>query len=192
MFANRDELAAAVVDYAHRPNLLQRTLDYFIPLCNVRLGRDLESRSNESQTILDGELLGDPMPLPADFGKVRALVWQGATGYVALRARDPLAINGMPTKGSPPSWYNIRDKSIYVRPFVSGNYELNYYAEPVLDATTTTNDVLARHPQLYLYGALIELHVWTQDPDQREAALAFYRSEINEINKQERFEQLEL
>ena len=181
-----DELAETIADYAHREELLDRIKQLFIPLAGVRIGRDLKSSANEYTEILDGAALGDPMLLPANFSEIRSLTWLSTRQPFPLEARDNTAINLVPNQGGEPFAYNIQDGAIRVRPFVSSEYELNYYGIPALSEAQQTDPVLARHPQIYLYGALVELQIWTQDATQRDLALSAYRGEIEVTNRNER------
>jgi hypothetical protein len=181
-FAN---LGDTIVDYGHRPTLLQRALDIFIPLASVRIGRDLRSDANETVVTLDGAVLGDPMPVPADFAAIRSLWFNGQNGPHLVKSRSEITILCTPKNGAIPRFYMIRNKEITVRPFVASLYTLSYNTIPVLDGTTTVNAVLTEHPMLYLYAGLLELHTWTQDAEQRAGALQTYQTEIAVINRAE-------
>ena len=183
-FANFAELTALVVDYAHRPELLERCQNIFVPFANLRLGRDLRSMDNEAVASLDGSILGDPMALPDDFGSIRSLWFDGQNGPHRLRSRDEVAITRTPKNGNIPRFYMIRDNAITTRPFSQGLYTLSYHTVPVLDATNDTNDVLTNYPYLYLYAALLELQVFVQDSEQRQGAVDTYNSEVKLVNRQ--------
>jgi hypothetical protein len=183
-FADFAELAALVVDYGHAPQLLERCQSVFIPFASLRLGRDLRSSANEAVAVLDGSALGDPMPVPDDFGSIRSITPQDSR-RIALRSRDEVAITIAPKQGDRALFYNIRNRAITVRPFRGVNYDFSYHTVPVLDATTTTNEVLASYPMLYLYAALLELHTFRQDGNQRQTALQTYLDEVALINKQQ-------
>ena len=184
-FANFNELTALVVDYAHHAELLERCQNVFVPMASVRIGRDLRSRHNEDVATLDGAALGDPMPVPADFGSIRSLSFINGSRICALSAKDEVSIRLVETQGNVPRAYNIQDSTIIARPFKGGDYLLSYHTVPVLDDTVTTNDVLTNYPQLYLYAALLELHVWTQDSELRAQALDTYKGEFHAINRQQ-------
>jgi len=183
-FANFAELTALVVDYGHRPELLERCESVFVPFASQRLGRDLRSMDNETVTTLDAEVLGDPMALPGDFGSIRSLWFDGQRGPHRLRSRDEVAITLTPKNGAVSRFYMIRNKSLTVRPFVASKFTLSYHTVPVLDATDDTNDVLATYPYLYLYAALVELHTFAQDDEQRARAVQTYSEEIRIVNRQ--------
>ena len=182
-FENFTELADLVADYAHRTNLLQRIKDTFIPLASNRIGRDLESRHNEQ--LVDFSDPPNPIPLPDDFGKVRSLWYQRGGHTIALQARDDRAITYAPATSGDPLYYMIRNGAIEPRPFSSGAYTLSYYSIPQLGEDDPTNQVLLRFPQLYIYGALIEVHTWVQDIEQRNLVLSTYADEIKIINRAE-------
>ena len=183
-FANFAELTALVVDYGHRPELLERCESLFVPFASLRLGRDLRSMDNETVASLDGSILGDPMALPDDFGSIRSLWFDGQRGPHRLRSRDEVAITLTPKNGNIPRFYMIRDNAITTRPFSQGLYTLSYHTVPVLDATNDANDVLTNYPYLYLYAALVELHTFAQDDEQRARAVQTYTEEIRIVNRQ--------
>jgi len=182
MFDDFNSLAETAADYAHRRDLVDRCKTLFIPLANVRLGRDLESAANEALVSFDTSATPAPFDLPADFGKIRSIVYGSKH---ALVARDEQTFYTLPQQGSNPLIYNIQDGKLRVRPTVAGTYNLDYFQVPTLDEANPVNDVLLRHPQLYLYAVLIELNVWVQDPEQRANALEFYNSEVKITNRAE-------
>ena len=183
-FANFSELADLVVDYAHRPDLLERTQNVFIPFSSRRLGRDLRSMDNETVATLDRDVLGDPMALPDDFGSIRSLWFDGQNGPHRLRSRDEAQITRQAKSGAIPRFYMIRDDGITIRPLTGALFTLSYHTVPVLDATNDTNDVLTNYPYLYLYAALVELQVFAQDDEQRARAVQTYSEEIRIVNRQ--------
>lgn len=185
-FENFDQLAETVVDYGHAPSLLERAKTLFIPLAGVRIGRDLKTRANEASIDIDSEVSGHPIPVPDDFGSIRAVQAFYAGEPYTLKARDETGFTKVPPSGGDPSHYLISVNQISIRPYRSGIFRLKYYSIPKLDSITTTNAVLKQFPQVYLYAALVELQVWRQDAAQRENALGAYSAEIFETNKAER------
>ena len=183
-FANFTELADLVVDYAHRPDLLERTQNVFIPFASARLGRDLRSMDNETVATLDRDVLGDPMALPDDFGSIRSLWFDGQNGPHRLRSRDEAQITRQAKSGNIPRFYMIRDDAITIRPLSGALFTLSYHTVPVLSAADPENDVLANYPYLYLYASLVELQVFVQDDDQRARAVQTYSEEIRIVNRQ--------
>lgn len=184
-FENFDELTELVADYAHRPELLERVQNVFVPFASIRIGRDLKARANETSADLSGAA-GNPIELPENFGSIRSVWYNGNRGPHSLVSRDDNTINSYPIQGgSRPRAYMIRNKELHVRPFVAGSFSINYFRIPELTASAPVNDVLEQFPMLYLYAALVELHVWTLDAEQRSIALATYGDEVKLINRNE-------
>ena len=178
-------LRDAIVDYAHAPHLPDRTADYFIPLANLRIGRDLRSSANEQTEFFVDEV--PPLVLPLDFAVIRTVTHQGSGGPRVLESRSANSI--WPQQRSPgnsdPLFYNIERGSVTVAPGQSGDYEVDYYSIPEVTASQTTDPALDAWPMLFLYAGLLELHVWTRDALARREALETYNSEIIVINKQQ-------
>ena len=178
-------LRDTIIDYAHAPHLAQRTGDIFIELANLRIGRDLKSLANEKTQPFTDQ--APPLVLDLDFGQVRNVTHIGARGPRVLESRSDNSIWPLQQAGGDdtPIFYSIRTGSVVVAPSQKGDYEVNYYAVPRVDATQTTDPALDAWPMLFLYAALIELHVWTRDARARQEAMEFYTSEIKQINKME-------
>ena len=184
-FENFSELAELIVDYGHAPQLLERAQGVFIPFASLRLGRDLRSSANEALAVLDGDTLGDPMPVPDDFGSIRSITPQQGSNPRALRAKDEVTITHVPTSGDRALAYMIRNRAITVRPFRAIDYDLSYHTVPVLDEQNPNNEVLTSYPMVYLYAGLLELQVYRQDEKQRAIALQTYLDEVRLINRQQ-------
>ena len=180
-----DSLSDAIVDYAHAPHLVQRTQDFFIPLANIRIGRDLKSLANEDlETFTDQ---APPLVLPLKFGSIRNVTHIGSRGPRVLESRTANTIwpAQLSPAGDTPVFYNLRFGSIHVAPSQQGDYEVSFFAIPEVTASSATDPALDAWPMLFLYAGLIETHVWTRNANARQEALDFYTSEIKQINKME-------
>ena len=184
-FDSFNELADLIVDYGHAPSLLERARVVFIPFASLRLGRDLRSSANEALAVLDGDALGDPLPVPDDFGSIRSITPQQGANPRALVARDEVTIRLVPSSGDRALAYMIRNRTITVRPFRAVNYDFSYHTVPVLNEANPDNEVLTSYPMLYLYAGLLELHTFRQDEKQRAIALQTYLDEVRLVNRQQ-------
>jgi hypothetical protein len=66
--------------------------------------------------------------------------------------------------------YTILDDQIQVRPIADGDYEFEIaYWEKFdsLSSTTTTNWLLTNHPDIYLFGTLLEATLYVGEDDPR-------------------------
>ena len=176
------ELRDAIIDYAHAPHLADRTENFFIELATLRIGRDLKSLANEkTEPFLDQT---SPLVLPLDFGQIRTVQFSDSRGPRILESRTLNTLWPLQRGGSrQPLFYAIQNGSVIIAPSQQGDYEVNYFSIPELTASNPTDPALTAFPMLFLYGGLLELHVWTGNAPARQQALDFYTSEIRQINK---------
>ena len=176
---NRGELEALVANYMHRTDLATQ-IPGFIDLATQRLGRMLKSQVNE--ITVDFQPTENPSLLPADFRGMRSVYSLEDRGPVALQSQSISRITRFRDSGSPAA-YNVQGKSIRIAPFRAGTYELHYFAEPgELSGPTSENAVLDEYPYLYLYASLVEANIFVKDPDQAQAMLQIFSSEVFEVN----------
>ena len=174
-------LVGAVLSYAHSPELQTEVEEFFVPLTNKRLGRELRDATNLVATTLEPTV--NPFAAPEDLAEIFSIEWQNARGPTSLTSRGAHGINRIGTTGSPPVAYQLAGGLFDVRPFAAGKFDLLYYAAPVLDAENPVNDVIQDHPELYLYGALTELHIWQQDMDLATTTSQSFLGEIAAVNR---------
>ena len=71
-------------------------------------------------------------------------------------------------------------------PDQAGKLQLTYYAEiPPLGDEQPDNEILLRHPDLYLYGSLIESAVFTRGSVPVDMWAQYYRQAVADISQQE-------
>jgi hypothetical protein len=60
-----------------------------------------------------------------------------------------------------PQVFTIEASSIYIRPTTSDNLTFLYYAKiPALSDSNTTNWLLTAHPDVYLFGSMVEAELF--------------------------------
>jgi len=166
------ELKAALATYSLRTDQTSNW-DDFIRLAEAAMERELRTRQmvQRSDATVDNEY----EDLPSDFAEPVSFVITG-TPQRALQylTADQLNIakQYLTTSGQP-QYYTIVGSQFRFFPAPDQNYtgELTYYQRiPPLSANTQ-NWVLYRHPDAYLYGALLQfaimagderLPIWTQ------------------------------
>jgi hypothetical protein len=106
--------------------------------------------------------------IPSDFLQARRVTWSGSPtielDYVHpsyLYANSPTSAEGTP------SIYTIENDELNVRPVSDTPIDLSYWQKvPALSDDNTTNWLLTAHPDLYLFGSLVEAQMFTVDPEQ--------------------------
>lgn len=176
---NYDGLLLSVQRWLERDDLTERIPD-FVRLAEARFRRQLVMPDMEVQVPLTPAAT---VPLPIDFDSIRAL---GIPGYPAMDQLSladfyalPNDANGNPTTGQPYKMAIVAGKFAFW-PVADKAYSalLTYRANlPALSIATQTNWLLAKHPDLYLFGTLLhaEFYGWN------DARLPIIKGEVDEI-----------
>lgn len=164
--ANYSDLVSAVGDWLARTDLNGRTPD-FIALAESRINRELRCR--EMVTQATGTVSTQAMALPVDFIEVVRLTLDTESD-LPLEYRpiedSELRIAGV-TSGEP-QWFSILGSNLRFYPSPDGEYSytLDYYATvPALTAGNTTNWLMTKAPDVYLFGALAEAEPFLQNDE---------------------------
>lgn len=159
-----DELLQAVVRWSNKPEYRERAPDA-IALAEAKINRTL--RVFEMETTLGTFTIdGEYVSLPTNFAGVRDFYLSGSTRVnLEHRTGDQLT-NDYPVDTGKPYFYTIVDGQFRFGPRPNGTYSavLAYFLKiPALTSSATTNWLLTSHPDAYLYGALAELHCYSED-----------------------------
>jgi hypothetical protein len=156
-------LAASVADWLHRADLGTPIVD-FIALAHKQLMRDLRGHVRLMVRNASFPISGEYVAAPNDFlefvsgylndSTMTPLVWGSAD---AAKASGTAQISLVSGPGG--------TEDFHFEPAVSAmTATIEYYAKlPVLSASATTNWILDDHPDLYLYGALLQSTAYLGD-----------------------------
>jgi len=175
---NYETIAEVVKGYLHRDDL-DFQIGVSIILANQRIGRDLRDKSNVVSVSYNPTTAKNI--LPADYSDMRDIFHNGkGLGYMtAAQLAQHQAAGGSSDTG----FYTIEGRGIQFSPAVSDSVQLVYFQVPTAPvAGTDENPVMIAHPQLYVYGALVDLFFITQDGDLAKYAESSYEREIAAIN----------
>jgi len=161
---NYTELQSAIAAWMIRSDLTSVIPD-FIALFEATANRRLRVRQQETATSLTPS--SGTATLPTDYLAWRRMTWNGATAreleYVHptyLRAMYPTAPSDIPRM------WTVEGSSVLVRPVDDTALSFLYYAKvPALSGSATTNWLLTAHPDLYLFGSLVEAQAYVIDPE---------------------------
>lgn len=154
-FLNREDLTAQIPD--------------FITLTEARFNRELRVNSmlQRDYTVATNNFV----TLPSDWLQHVSIVitnpssYQAALTYVGAEEYYDLLNSGMTGQ---PRYYTILDNKILLLPAPTSNVtlEIIYYGSiPALSDSNTSNWLLARSPDLYLYGALVQAEAYLQNDE---------------------------
>ena len=170
------ELRAEVAEWLQRSDLSAR-IPVFVEMATARFNREL--RAPEMETLVTTAADAEYTDLPVDFLQIRSIETNGdRMEYLA-----PEEFQAYVAKTSTPAVpvYTIADMSlrIYPAPTVAGTLTLKvlYYARiPELDSPGDTNWLLDAHPDVYLFGSLVEAAGFLHD----DARMAVWDSRLQQ------------
>lgn len=155
------ELQAAITKWLWDREDLSTVIPDFIALAEAQMVRELVKAGavrrlvQRSTATIDGEYAA----VPTDFYGVRSLKLDGEN---SLEFVDGDRMADLKSDGTPsgiPRYYSIVGGEFEFYPVPADSYTafLTYLAKiPALSSTQTTNWMLTSHPDVYLYGALMQ------------------------------------
>ena len=141
-------------------SLFTTNIPDFIALFEAVANRRLRTRWQETSASVT--MSSGAGSLPADFLAQRRVTWPGST-KVELEYVEPSWLQAAyPTNATgTPQTYTIEGSTIYVRPSDDTSLTLLYYAKvAALSDSATTNWLLTAHPDIYLFGSLVEAEMF--------------------------------
>jgi hypothetical protein len=164
-------------------DLFTATIPDFITLFEAAANRRLRVRQQEATAILTPA--SGAAALPADYLAWRRVTWTGSP-RIELDYVEPSWLQAAyPTSPArTPAVFTIEGSTLKVRPIDATALELLYYQRiPALSDVATTNWLFAAHPDLYLFGAMVEAELFGVN-DERMPLWKARRDEIfDEIEK---------
>jgi len=176
------ELQTAIGNWLDHSLFAARIPD-FIALFEAAANRKLRTRLQEASTNLTPS--SGSVVLPADYLLWRRVTWTGVPSveleYVHpsyLQSAYPSAPTGVPRV------FTIEGTTLKIRPVDDTALEFDYFQKvPALSESSTTNWLLSAHPDLYLFGSLVEAEMFGVN-DERAPLWKARRDEIfDEIEK---------
>ncbi|QGZ42712.1 hypothetical protein IP92_05755 [Pseudoduganella flava] len=178
MITTYAELQAAIVDRSHREDLAAR-IPGFIALAEAEINRRLAIFPKEVEVPLSLSVGARFIDLPADFDSPVAMWCETLQPRLEL---VPVVAAQMPVDeanaGQPTYWAVDGNRIAFNRP-ADQPYQLTlrYLQTVYLSDANPTNDLFARAPDLYFYGALAELADFLRD----ERDVAIYTQKFRDL-----------
>jgi hypothetical protein len=164
-------LLAASADWLNRADLTDQ-LPAFVTLTEAQFNRDLRVRDMMVRATTTSNL--ENVDLPPDWLEHYSLVIApgGPPGpplrYISERESNDVKAEAVMTWNGVPFAYTIIGNAIELVPAPANDVDLNmvYYQRiPSLGAINTTNWLLAKSPDLYLYSVLMQSAPYLKDDD---------------------------
>jgi hypothetical protein len=183
------ELLSTVASYLNRDDLTA-IIPTFITLTENRLNRELRVRANMVRavtTTTSGQAFYD---LPSDLIELRNITYDSNSQSFALRYLSPESVSreyGTIVSGQPRAYTNLGNNlKLTPTPDAAYSISINYFSQlRSLGDSTTTNDVLAEYPSLYLFGACLEGAVYLNDTEQTNRFGAVFQKALDDVKAAE-------
>jgi hypothetical protein len=157
------ELKAVVANWLAREDLGTAIPD-FVALFEAAANRRLRVRQMEISATLtpaDGAAA-----LPADYLMWRRVTWTGGRRRELDYVHPSYLQAAFDAAAGTPRVFTIEGATLKIRPIDGGALELDYFQKiPALSDAQPANWLLAAHPDLYLFGALVEAEAFNKDAD---------------------------
>jgi hypothetical protein len=177
-------LQTSVGDFLNRADLYASVPD-FITLAAAQMNRRIRCAEMITSTTLTVSTLA--AALPADFNGMVAFELPSGSGN-PLRYVKPEEVRSLrqgiyASAGTPVVWsiagFNVETAPVPATSFIC---PMLYYARlPVLSASVTTNWLLTKHPDAYLYGALMQSAPYLKDDARIEAWGKLYEEALTAV-----------
>lgn len=181
-------LQTAIADYLNRTDLTS-VIPTFISLAEAKMNRELRTRDMLTRISVNPST--EFFNVPADFLEDYSLEFDMGTAsprqsleYVGQREAEILKANKV---SGNTRYYTIMDGQFNLIPSPQSATALIliYYAKiPNLSVTQTTNWLLTKSPDLYLYSSLLEAMPYLKD-EQRIAVWSSARAQVMDAMKEE-------
>ena len=166
---NYSRLKEVIADFANRQDLGTQ-IPVFIEMTEARLRRDLRDKTRMTQRA-EAMVYGEYFPLPCNWVETTKVI----AGGRPLRLTDSFNIERVELSEGP-KFYRHAGDQLQLMPAVEGDpisFEMEYLEFPeALSDDNPTNWVLDTYPDIYIYGAMLQvapflmddarLPVWTQ------------------------------
>jgi hypothetical protein len=182
--SNYSELKSAIADWLDRTDLTD-SIPNFIALTEARHKRDFKLRRLETRVTANTVADQEYYSLPDNYIAMRniQLNTDPKTSLEYLTPEQMDRVYAGSIKGKPKA-YSIMVNDIQLRPTPDGVYqiELLYYkhVNPLSDSNAT-NEILDNHPDIYLYGALVEAEPYLQNDKRIQTWSSLYDRAKNDI-----------
>lgn len=183
MALDYDTLRSTVGDYLDRSDL-DSVLPTFIQLTEAKLKRKLRHWKMEKRATASTTAGQRTIPLPTDFIEMRHLKLN-TDPVTVLEYLVPAHINYNATLSGVPSWYTVIGDEIHFESTPDSTYEVEmyYYAFDALSESNTSNWLLEEHPDIYIYGALLEAESFLMNDPRLQVWKFSFDEALKDLNK---------
>ncbi len=159
------ELQTALGNWLARADLSALYAD-FISLAEARINRNLPLRVYKADATLTGTAASRQVALPSDFLEAYRLQLTTDGSFTELKPATAATMVYIETSGEPCEWAINGAYIDLDRPCDQAHtFSFRYRQKLALSDAAPTNWLLTNHPDVYLWGALVEAAAYTMDTE---------------------------
>mgnify|MGYP000152367054 FL=1 len=186
MLDTYENLVKEVIDWSHRDDLGVKMPDFILLAENAMYSNEVEVLTVRSMESISTALTaGQYLALPEDFESARSIRLVTGDNGGELRFQAPEQMFKRVGTGRP-NFFTVVGNELQFDRVPDSDYtiEIQYYRKAAsLNDNTQTNEVLTKHPSIYLYGALAQVYFFSQDEQQALKYTQLFISAIKGANK---------
>ena len=183
-----DNLKSEIASFLNRDDLTAN-IDTFIDLAETRHARDLRIREMEAVSTSITTVAGtQSYDLPTGYLELRYAMLQ-TSPYTMLQYMTPADFFRVYNEGEGtgmPVYYTIVGKKIYLghSPDSANVLELGFFQRATaLSSSNTTNDILTKFPDVYLFGSLAETSPFLMQDERLAVWSSLYKEGVRTANE---------
>ena len=179
-------LATAIGNWMARADLASR-IPEFVQLAEAKLFRDLRTPEMITKDAAFS-ITGEYVAVPTGFLEARSFMLNAAPRTALTFMPDDTQVDMYQTTSGSPLFYNVVGGYFRFAPVPSSTVTatLTYYKAPATCSTgaSETNWLLTGHPDIYLYGALLEAAGYIQDDGRVALWAQAYSLAVDQLKRQ--------
>lgn len=173
------ELKAAVAKWVNKTNLTAQIPD-FIRIAEAKLNRRLRVSSMET-ALVETAITSGAVARPAGMLSIKA-IWSTGAEQVTLQQSTLEYINRQPTNAGQARWFAWSEDDLVFYPTGGSVAAIYYTSIPALSDAAETNWLLSASPDLYLWAAIEQAHVYLHNAEAEALFRARTDALIEELN----------
>ena len=182
-----DALKLSIAGWLNRTDLTARIPD-FITLLEARINRDIRWRKMIVRDVVIAPSIDEIYEnLPSDFLELKEIRFN-TNPPVEPEYCTPSRLNRLralnPTATGTPRFYTITGQQIVFDRLATGGPELeiaSYVKFPVLEENTQTTLLLIEHPDIYLYGSLLQAEPYLKNDERLQVWATLYGNAVDSL-----------
>jgi hypothetical protein len=184
--ASYDDLVKSVINWSHRKDI-QELMPDFITLAEYEMFNNgiTQLRIRETETVSTASTDGRYLELPPNFEKARSVLLETSNGFCPVKFQAPEQLPRQVSTGQPRFFTVVGNELEFnVTPDSGYTIQIQYYKKPdPITEANQTNILITDYPNIYLYGVLHQLFLWSEDIDEAVKYAGKFQDAIKGANK---------